>query len=331
MKGAIFTLNEPNAPRLNPALANEIGLNESILFLQIEFWIRQSSTEEHKGRHWTYQSIRKMQEFFSFWSIATINRTIQSLENKNLISIGNFNKANYDRTRWFSINFNECAKLKSIKVAGYETQSAQDETPSAQNETRSKHNETTIPEITTEKTTKNIGASENDALQQTLKDIREFDAMPSASVGLQNILPNDAEEKAAIACPQIGDRRLKFKLASALLSVIFNAEVEPRNVNSSMRSTTWYIVAETIKDISNKVYSIDEFFHGITYFRNGGHNYLQGELDKIERADKQVWKTKSLIDEYIKEQKGNANVNNPINRLIDNAEYERQRAIILDS
>jgi hypothetical protein len=35
----VFVLNDPNAPRLSPALAIEIGLNESILFLQLEFWI----------------------------------------------------------------------------------------------------------------------------------------------------------------------------------------------------------------------------------------------------------------------------------------------------
>ena len=69
MKKRIFTLNEPNAPRINPALAKEIGLNESLILLQIEFWIS-ISNNEREGKRWTYQSVRDMQEkSFSFWKI----------------------------------------------------------------------------------------------------------------------------------------------------------------------------------------------------------------------------------------------------------------------
>jgi hypothetical protein len=159
MKPAIFILNNPTAPRICPELAAEIGLNESILLLQIEFWIRVSNSEEHDGRQWTYQSTRKIQEAFPFWGLATINRAIQSLEKQHLLIIGKYNRLAYDMTRWFAVDMDGCAKLKSVRVGGHDTHSTQNGTASTQNGTASTQNGTdsaqngtTIPETTTENT-----------------------------------------------------------------------------------------------------------------------------------------------------------------------------------
>lgn len=146
----VFVLNNPLAPRLCPELAQEIGLNESILLLQIDFWISTSTTEPHEGRWWTFQSVRDIQETFSFWSLATINRTIQSLLDSKYILTGNFNRLKYDKTRWFALNPEVLKSLKSIRLDGHETPLFQNDTRSAQNETRSTQFETTIPETSTE-------------------------------------------------------------------------------------------------------------------------------------------------------------------------------------
>lgn len=153
MKKRIFTLNEPNAPRINPALAKEIGLNESLILLQIEFWIS-ISNNERDGKRWTYQSVRDMQEkSFSFWSISTINRAVNKLIDEGYIIEGNFNKKKYDKTRWFALNFETLNELESISINGDDTGVFHNDTRSIQNDTRSIQNDTTIPEITTEITT----------------------------------------------------------------------------------------------------------------------------------------------------------------------------------
>ena len=153
MKKRIFTLNEPNAPRINPALAKEIGLNESLILLQIEFWIS-ISNNERDGKRWTYQSVRDMQEkSFSFWSISTINRAVNKLIDEGYIIEGNFNKMKYDKTRWFALNFETLNELESISINGDDTGVFHNDTRSNQNGTRSNQNDTTIPEITTEITT----------------------------------------------------------------------------------------------------------------------------------------------------------------------------------
>jgi hypothetical protein len=111
----IFVLNDPNSPRLSPKLAEEIGLNESILFLQIEFWISISNNFK-EGKKWTYQSIRDILEFFPFWSVGTIHRTIKSLINQKLITVKTFNKRKNDKTQWFSLNLEVVNNLNSLTI-----------------------------------------------------------------------------------------------------------------------------------------------------------------------------------------------------------------------
>ncbi len=147
----IFVLNDPIGLRINPALAKEIGFNESLILLQIEFWIS-ISNNKRDGKKWTYQSIRDIKsKSFPFWSNATINRTIKSLIKEEYIIEGNYNEKKYDKTRWFALNFEKLSKLESISIeGGYETRSNQNETGNNQDETQLAQSETTIPDITTD-------------------------------------------------------------------------------------------------------------------------------------------------------------------------------------
>ncbi len=157
----IFVLNNPIAPRLCPELAVEIGLNESILLLQLEFWISigNKKKKERDGRIWTYQSLAEIQQTFCFWSLSTINRAIRNLEERKLIFVANYNATSYDRTRWFALNAEEINKLKSIKMA--EAAICQNDKSNVSNwqiedsnlANRSSQTDTTIPETTTETTT----------------------------------------------------------------------------------------------------------------------------------------------------------------------------------
>ena len=112
----IFVLNDQTVLRLHPALAVEIGLNESLLLLQLEYLIS-ISRHEHEGRIWTYQSLNDLQEnYFPFLSRATIGRTLKSLEEKRLIIRGNFNRAAFDRTAWFALDEEGIAQLTAIRL-----------------------------------------------------------------------------------------------------------------------------------------------------------------------------------------------------------------------
>jgi len=97
-------------------LAKIIGLNESIVLQQIHYWIelnRKTKSNFRDGRYWTYNSIKKWHENdFSFWGLNTVKRTFASLESKGLLIVGNYNKAGYDRTKWYSIDYEVLETLK---------------------------------------------------------------------------------------------------------------------------------------------------------------------------------------------------------------------------
>src|SRR3990167_8329788 len=87
-----------------PSLAAAIGLNEAIVLQQIHYWI-QSSTKIHKDRKWTYNSYPEWQRQFSWWSLNTIKRTFASLENQGLLITAIFNDNQFDRTKWYSVDY----------------------------------------------------------------------------------------------------------------------------------------------------------------------------------------------------------------------------------
>jgi len=117
----LFLLNDQTAPRINTELACEIGLNESIVLLQFEFW---QSISEHfyEDKYWFYNSMQEIRETFKFWSVETVKRTVGTIVNRGYVHTGNFNKSKMDRTMWYSLNFEELAKLKSIKIDGLSQQ-----------------------------------------------------------------------------------------------------------------------------------------------------------------------------------------------------------------
>ncbi len=95
-----------------PSLAKAIGLNESIILQQIHYWL-QTSQHIHNNKKWVYNSYAKWQEQFPFWSLATIKRTILSLEKNGYIISRNFNQMKIDRTKWYTIDYNRLASIGS--------------------------------------------------------------------------------------------------------------------------------------------------------------------------------------------------------------------------
>jgi len=104
-----------------PKLATLIGLNEAILLQQIHYWIehaRRSRSQQHyhDGKWWVWNSYEQWQsDNFPFWSTRTIRRTVKSLAEKGLLHTGHFNRKGYDRTTWYSINYE---RLDEIAAQG---------------------------------------------------------------------------------------------------------------------------------------------------------------------------------------------------------------------
>lgn len=166
----IFVVNDPQTSVINRALAQEIGLTPSVILMQLAFLIS-ISDNERDGRYWTYQSLANLRDqYFPYWSKPTIGRAIQDLVERDLLIVGNYNRAGFDRTPWYALNPEGLSRLASLRVdvglRGGETPSSHIETPSShietssfqietsthQVETRASHPDPTIPETTSEST-----------------------------------------------------------------------------------------------------------------------------------------------------------------------------------
>lgn len=89
-----------------PTLAEKIGLNEAIVLQQIHFWLSVSE-HERDGRKWIYNTYDDWKKQFPFWSKPTIVRIFAKLEERGLVISANYNRMSIDRTKWYSINYDE--------------------------------------------------------------------------------------------------------------------------------------------------------------------------------------------------------------------------------
>jgi len=100
-----------------PTLAEKVGLNEAIVLQQIQYWlaINEKSNKNdhfHDGKWWTYNTKKDWQRQFPWWSEATVKRILKSLREKGLLlTTSEYNKKGYDRTLWYTIDYD---KLNSL-------------------------------------------------------------------------------------------------------------------------------------------------------------------------------------------------------------------------
>jgi len=85
--------------------ASEYGVDEAIVIYNLLFWIaknKANGVNEYDGNTYTYNSINAFRSLFPFWSERQIGRILKSLETQNVVKVGNYNKAKYDRTKWYA-------------------------------------------------------------------------------------------------------------------------------------------------------------------------------------------------------------------------------------
>lgn len=104
-----YLINEPPLVLL-PSLATAIGLNEALVLQQIQYWLSRGAKEK-EGRLWIYNTYEAWTEQFPFWSKPTIVRTIANLEKMGVVLTANYNKAKFDKTKWYTIDYDKLQKI----------------------------------------------------------------------------------------------------------------------------------------------------------------------------------------------------------------------------
>ena len=148
-----------------PKLALAIGLNEAIALQQVHYWIRmyeQKKDEHHNhdGRWWVYNTAEEWQQNFPFWSLSTVRRTFESLRSSGLVITANYNRRGYDRTLWYTIDYDALDDVTSSQIEHPSSQD--DDVGCSQNEQNVYSKKSApIPETTSETTSETTTEKKN--------------------------------------------------------------------------------------------------------------------------------------------------------------------------
>ena len=149
-----------------PSLAKSIGLNEAIVLQQIHYWLRKSNNVKD-GHKWIYNSMTNWQKQFSFWSLPTVKRVFRSLKNQGLLITANYNKAGFDKTKWYRINYEKLQHMSQRSDQNDPTMVSSWTDGSDQNDPT---NTNRLPENTTETTTDILSGKPDHAPYQEILD-----------------------------------------------------------------------------------------------------------------------------------------------------------------
>ncbi|OIP74194.1 MAG: hypothetical protein COU63_00285 [Candidatus Pacebacteria bacterium CG10_big_fil_rev_8_21_14_0_10_36_11] len=105
----------------DPKIAKSVGTDSAIILQNIEYWVTRKEEESsdsnfHGGHYWTYNSSRRFAEIFDWMHERKIARCLQKLEVKGYLISGNYNRHQYDRTKWYSLKCNrqDCTLCNGI-------------------------------------------------------------------------------------------------------------------------------------------------------------------------------------------------------------------------
>ena len=152
-------------------LASVIGLNEAIVLQQLNYWLHSKSAKQIDGRLWIYNTYDNWKkDNFPFWSRNTIRRALNSCIKKGLVITGNFNKAGFDKTKWYSIN---TQKLDEVMGSACD-QNGQTDSPKWADGSNQNGQTNTIyyPETISKTTTNN--QAQPDTLAQQRREVIEY-------------------------------------------------------------------------------------------------------------------------------------------------------------
>ena len=89
-----------------------IGYEKALVLTRIQYWIKVSGHEvEGEEGLWIYNSIKKWQEQFSFFSQYKIKKIIASLEKDGLLISKKVNAKKCNHTKWYTIDLNRLSSI----------------------------------------------------------------------------------------------------------------------------------------------------------------------------------------------------------------------------
>lgn len=131
-----------------PSLAAVLGsADEAIVLQQLHYWLSRTNNVQSDGHKWIYNSMADwLKQFPWIKSRARLNRYFDDLENRGLIITGNFNKAKFDKTKWYRIDYDALTDLEQRLYQNESTSDSNQDNGVSQNESTYTNR---LPETTT--------------------------------------------------------------------------------------------------------------------------------------------------------------------------------------
>lgn len=97
-----------------PSLAEALGsVDKAIILQQLNYWVKKSNNY-HDGRPWVYNSMDSWAKQFPWIkSKTTIKKHFKDLKKLGLVLTGNFNQYSFDRTTWYTIDYEAFEKFSN--------------------------------------------------------------------------------------------------------------------------------------------------------------------------------------------------------------------------
>lgn len=124
----LMTRNAANFANPTAFLVDSTNPTEAVLLQYFHKWISYKKKDVegnrryiHRGKMWLYATLTKIQEDTGLCRQTIVN-TIKSLKAKNLLAVDKFNSKTYDRTKWYTLNYEETVILRLRFPQTYEKQ-----------------------------------------------------------------------------------------------------------------------------------------------------------------------------------------------------------------
>ena len=229
-----------------PSLAAVLGsADEAIVLQQLHYWLSRTNNVQSDGHKWIYNSMADwLKQFPWIRSRSTLSNYFNDLEERGLVVTGNFNKAKFDKTKWYRINYDA---LTDLEQRLSENQSSNDQnldTPSTENCTSNEQksangmtkNQSTytnrLPETTQEITQKTTAADSAGAPSENPFDlIREYRINANVGDHLAKFLKAIVELGDPLVCWAIHETADGPNTSWAYLEAILN-RLEKQNIKT---------------------------------------------------------------------------------------------------
>lgn len=122
-----------------PSLAMLLGsADEAIVFQQIHYWLKRTNNVQEDGHNWVYNSMTDwLKQFPWIKTRARLTRYFDDLEKRGLIITGNFNKAKFDKTKWYRIDYDALQKFEQRLYQNDTTSASKQDNGVSQNDATS--------------------------------------------------------------------------------------------------------------------------------------------------------------------------------------------------